>query len=512
MTFDEWDALVDAAAPAPLGTGRHRGRPRRPLLHRAGRPAGRRASRSPTATSSPTRSTRRSPAGCAQSTCSSPPGRSSTSPAPRPCCRWSGWAARSSCCPAFDAAACLDIDRAHGVTVYMPVPTMLAALAAEQRARPRDVSSLRLIGHAGSPITTAVIRDAHETFPDAELEQYYGATETASIVTCLAHEERLLDGGPLGSVGQPVVGVAVDVLDADGPTVPARATAGEVVAARTQRHRRLLGGRRRRPRRRSSTAGTGRATSATSTTTATCGCSTGSKDMIVTGGENVYSIEVEEVLARHPAVRRVRGLRRPRRAVGRGRPRGRRRRRAEQVSDALAERTARPLPGVDRRLQGAQADRAAHRPAAQVRSGQGAEAPAPRALLGRVPAALLGMAATCKNGGQSWSRPPWRARTPLSRPRRSTACSDWLRSLSIRDSTSCTPASQAREQAPALGGQPRLEDPSVVRMGAAPHEAHAARGSGGPRSSTAARRARVGRAGRWTARCGGRARSTSCTG
>ena len=52
---------------------------------------------------------------------------------------------------------------------------MLAALAAEQKARPREVSSLRLIGHAGSPITTAVIRDA-QTFTAAQLDQYYGDT------------------------------------------------------------------------------------------------------------------------------------------------------------------------------------------------------------------------------------------------------------------------------------------------------------------------------------------------
>ena len=182
----------------------------------------------------------------------------------------------------------------------MPVPTMLAALAAEQKARPRDVSSLRLIGHAGSPITTAVIRDAHETFPAAQLDQYYGATETASIVTCLAHEERLLDGGPLGSVGQPVVGVAVDVVDADGSPCPPGA-AGEVVARGPN-----------------VTAGYWEDDEATQAAFVDGWYRTGdvgyfddernlwlldrAKDMIVTGGENVYSIEVEEVLARHPAV------------------------------------------------------------------------------------------------------------------------------------------------------------------------------------------------------------------
>ena len=202
--------------------------------------------------------------------------------------------------PGFDASACLDIIAAQGVTVYMPVPTMLAALATEQRARPRDVSALRLIGHAGSPITTAAIRNAHDAFPAAELQQYYGATETAAIVTCLAHEERLLDAGPLGSVGQPVVGVAVDVLDPSGR--PCRTgDAGEIVVRGPN-----------------VTAGYWQDDTATDAAFVDGWYRTGDvgyldddhhlwlldrvKDMIVTGGENVYSTEVEEVLASHPAV------------------------------------------------------------------------------------------------------------------------------------------------------------------------------------------------------------------
>ena len=143
------------------------------------------------------------------------------------------------------------------------------------RPGPRDVSSLRLIGHAGSPITTAVIRDAHETFPDAQLDQYYGATETASIVTCLAHEERLLDGGPLGSVGQPVVGVAVDVARRRRVGRARRARWARSSPAGPNVTSRVLGGRRGHARRRSSTVGTAWATSATSTRSATSGCSTG---------------------------------------------------------------------------------------------------------------------------------------------------------------------------------------------------------------------------------------------
>jgi long-chain acyl-CoA synthetase len=202
--------------------------------------------------------------------------------------------------PGFDAGGCLDVIERHLVTVYMPVPTMLAALAAEQRARPRDVSSLRLIGHAGSPITTAVIREAHDVFPAAQLDQYYGATETASIVTCLSHEEQMLDGGPLGSVGQPVVGVAVGIVDANGRPCPT-GEVGEVVA----RGPNVM-------------VGYWQNDEATKAAFVDGWYRMGdvgylddqrnlwlldrAKDMIVTGGENVYSIEVEEVLGRHPAV------------------------------------------------------------------------------------------------------------------------------------------------------------------------------------------------------------------
>ena len=202
--------------------------------------------------------------------------------------------------PGFDAGACLDVIERHGVTVYMPVPTMLAALAAEQKARPRDVSSLRLIGHAGSPITTAVIRDAHETFPARPARSVLRRHRDGVDRDVPAHEEQLLDGGPLGSVGQPVVGVAVDVLDADGtPCAPGEV--GEVVARGPN-----------------VTSGYWEDDEATRAAFVDGWYRMGdvgyfdeernlwlldrAKDMIVTGGENVYSIEVEEVLARHPAV------------------------------------------------------------------------------------------------------------------------------------------------------------------------------------------------------------------
>jgi acyl-CoA synthetase (AMP-forming)/AMP-acid ligase II len=202
--------------------------------------------------------------------------------------------------PAFDPSVCLDVIQAHGVTVFMPVPTMLAALTAAQRAAPRNVSSLRMLGHAGSPIANATIEAAHATFPSVELAQFYGATETSSIVTCLRNEQAAIGTRLLGSCGRAVPGVAVKIERPDG----SEAEAGEVGEI-------LVRG----P---NVTVGYWRNAEATAAALADGWYRTGdigllqegdhlfvvdrAKDMIVSGAENVYSIEVEDVLHRHPAV------------------------------------------------------------------------------------------------------------------------------------------------------------------------------------------------------------------
>ncbi|HKU44979.1 MAG TPA: AMP-binding protein, partial [Polyangiales bacterium] len=90
---------------------------------------------------------------------------------------WLG--ARTVSLPGFDPERCLDAIERERVTIMIPVPTMLGAMVAAQRARPRDVSSMRLVGHAGSPIASELIQSAARAFPNAELAQFYGATETS---------------------------------------------------------------------------------------------------------------------------------------------------------------------------------------------------------------------------------------------------------------------------------------------------------------------------------------------
>jgi long-chain acyl-CoA synthetase len=118
--------------------------------------------------------------------------------------------------PAFDAAMALDAIAAEQVTATLGVPTMIAALAEEQLARPRQVGSLRSLAHGGSPIATEVVRRAHKAFPDTELIHAYGATETAPRVTLLRHEEKLVDSDLARACGQAVAGVDVRVIAPSG--------------------------------------------------------------------------------------------------------------------------------------------------------------------------------------------------------------------------------------------------------------------------------------------------------
>ena len=205
--------------------------------------------------------------------------------------------------PTFAAAGALDLIERHRVTFAVPVPTMLAALVDEQRRQPRHVDSLRLLGHAGSAITSAVLRRVHETFPHVQLAHFYGATETAPIVTHLMHEERELDTALAGSCGIPVMGVRVRVVDPVGAEC-ATDDVGEVVVQGPN----VMAGYWRNP------VATAEALVDGWYHTGDLGRIDGggnlfivdrAKDMIVSGGENVYSAEVEDVLARHPAVAEV---------------------------------------------------------------------------------------------------------------------------------------------------------------------------------------------------------------
>jgi long-chain acyl-CoA synthetase len=202
--------------------------------------------------------------------------------------------------PRFDAEAALLAIEEYQLTITFGVPTMLQALSDAQRRVGADVSSLRLLGHGGAPITSSVLRDTIEAFPTTEICSMYGSTETAPLVTVGRHQELQIGSEEATHAGIPVMGVDVDILDSDGRPVDC-GTIGEIVVAGPN----LMSGYWNKP---DSTAQVLRSGSYWSGDLGRLDDKGNlyivdrRKDMIITGGENVYGVEVEDALTSHPSV------------------------------------------------------------------------------------------------------------------------------------------------------------------------------------------------------------------
>src|SRR4051794_2590536 len=201
----------------------------------------------------------------------------------------------------FDAGRFLDLVERERVTATLVVPAMMQALAAEQSRAPRDVSSLRWLSHGSAPAATELLRRTHDAFAQADLMHIYGATETSPIVTLLPGEQDLLDGPRASSCGQAAVGVEVRTVDAMTGEPCAPGEVGEVQI----RGENVTAGYWEKPAETQAALQDGWYVSGDLGYLDEEGflfLVDRSKDMIVTGGENVYSAEVEEALYRHPAV------------------------------------------------------------------------------------------------------------------------------------------------------------------------------------------------------------------
>lgn len=202
--------------------------------------------------------------------------------------------------PAFDPGVVLDLIETERITQTLGVPTMVAATVEEQLARPRDVSSFRVYAHGGSPIATEVVRRGSEAFPGTDFVHLYGATETSPLVTGVTGEVGLLDHERGRSAGQPVMGCQVVIRQPDG-TPAATGEVGEV----TVRGANVMLGYWNKPEQTAAalrdgwywTGDVGRVDDE-----GYLFLLDRSKDMIISGGENVYCTEVEDALYTHPAV------------------------------------------------------------------------------------------------------------------------------------------------------------------------------------------------------------------
>lgn len=193
--------------------------------------------------------------------------------------------------------------RNEGVNTLVAVPTSLAVLLDSPLRDDALLAQIRAVGYGGAAISQPLLERLLEALPNAGFRQFYGQTETAVPVAVLRPAHHVLSGpnaGHLFSCGQPCASLVVETHDASGNPTP-RGTAGEVVVRGD-----------------SLTPGYWRDPERTRELYKDDWLHTGDvgildeenfltivdrlKDVIITGGENVFCPEVENVIARHPDV------------------------------------------------------------------------------------------------------------------------------------------------------------------------------------------------------------------
>ncbi len=189
------------------------------------------------------------------------------------------------------------------VTDSLLVPTMIQMFVDHPKLGDYDLSSLKGIAYGASPISDAVMSRAMKALPNVQFTQAYGMTELSPIATILHWKEHIGEGRAKGrhrGAGRATFGCEVKIVDADDRILPT-GTVGEIAV----RGDNVMMGYWERP-------------EETAKAVIDGWMHTGDggymdedgfvyvvdrvKDMIISGGENVYSAEVENALAQHPAV------------------------------------------------------------------------------------------------------------------------------------------------------------------------------------------------------------------
>lgn len=205
--------------------------------------------------------------------------------------------------PKFDPEATLKIIQEEKVSVCLLVPTMVNMLIHFPDFAKYDVSSLKTILYGASPMPEAVLLRAMAMLPKCQFKQGYGMTETSPVMTFLDHRYHVLEGplsGKLKSAGYPAFGVEILIVD-DNDVEKPRGQVGQIIA----RGPNVMHGYWKLP-------------EASQEALRNGWMHTGdlaymdndgfvfivdrNKDMIISGGENIYSSETEQAIYQHPAV------------------------------------------------------------------------------------------------------------------------------------------------------------------------------------------------------------------
>ena len=200
----------------------------------------------------------------------------------------------------FDPAEVLRVIEEQKITATMLVPSMIYALMDHPDSHTRDLSSLETVYYGASAMNPVRLQEAIDRFGPI-FAQYYGQSEAPMVITYLAKGDH--DQKRLTSCGRPTLFARVALLGDDGNPVP-QGEVGEICVAGP-----LLSG------------GYWKLPEATADTFSGGWMHTGdlarededgfyyivdrTKDMIVTGGFNVFPREVEDVIAEHPSVAQV---------------------------------------------------------------------------------------------------------------------------------------------------------------------------------------------------------------
>jgi fatty-acyl-CoA synthase len=221
-----------------------------------------------------------------------------------------GWAvfglyhgAKSVIMREFDPTKVLDFFEQFGITKLFLVPAAMQFIVRQPRVREMDFSKLRYILYGASPIPAALLKECIDVF-GCGFVQMYGMTETTGTIVVLAPEDHVEGRDCMRSAGRPLPGIEIAILDANGEQLDV----GEVgeIATRSS----------------SNMAGYWNMPEASARTLgADNWLRTGDagyldkdgylyihdriKDMIISGGENVYPAEVESAICDHPDVAEV---------------------------------------------------------------------------------------------------------------------------------------------------------------------------------------------------------------
>ncbi len=197
----------------------------------------------------------------------------------------------------FTSAGTLDLMEAERITSVFLVPAQWQLLCADPSLASRDLSALKTMSWGAAPATTALLTRMAEVFPGVTNVAVFGQTEMSPVTCALSGTDALRK---IGSVGQPVSIVAARIVDDDMKDVPP-GEVGEIV----YRGPSVMSGYWQNPEATAEAFRGGWFHSGDLVRADEEGflyVVDRKKDMIITGGENVYCAEVENALAAHPAV------------------------------------------------------------------------------------------------------------------------------------------------------------------------------------------------------------------